>query len=762
MAVEKSGISEKSIVENTLAEGPARNGAAGNAPKAKRRMGLAGQILTGLVLGLACGLFFGEMASGFKVVGLIFIKLLQITVIPYISLALITGIGRQSLYEVKANARKGGSIFLLTSAITLIVVMLIPLSFPAWPSATFFSTNQIEEVPPIDFLNLFIPSNPFHAYANAFVPAVVLFSILIGIALIGLPQKAVLIEPLSVLHTAMVKITSMISRLAPIGVFALIASVAGTFSVEDLARLQVYIVVYVLITLVLSFVLLPGIIMVFTPFRYREIIKALRAPLITAFATGSSLIILPMLIEACKQLMADQKHLSIDQEDAAASIEMLIPAFYTFPSPAALLSLSFVLYAGWHTGSQLSVATYPTLILTGVPSLFGGILLAIPFLLNQFQLPSDLFQVFILLQVFIARFGTLISAMHYAAIALIGAVALAGHMRLRWLRLVQVGLVSAAMVAPILLGVRVFYTHVVVAPYTKADMLKRLDFLNQPQPARVYTDVPDHLVQADGEPASLAQIVERGVLRVCYQPDEYPSAFFNTADPPQLVGFDIEMAHSFARRLQLPLEFLPALSESHAEDLLNRGVCDIYMRKLPVKLSRSQHFGLSSPVYRSSLGLIVKDYRREEFQSWEDIRAQGKAFRLGVEDSPDNISRLQTLLEGATIVPLQSMEQELEPLASGAESIDAIADMSEEGAAQTLLYPRFNLVVPKPAVLFPVAYAVARGNDDLLIAFNTWLLAQQSEGAVDTLYRHWMLGGAVEEKRAPRWSVIRNVLGWVE
>jgi ABC-type amino acid transport substrate-binding protein len=317
-------------------------------------------------------------------------------------------------------------------------------------------------------------------------------------------------------------------------------------------------------------------------------------------------------------------------------------------------------------------------------------------------------------------------------------------------------------VVPILFGVRVFYTHVVVAPYTKADMLKRLDFLDPPQPARVYTEVPDHLAQTDGKPAGLAQIVARGVLRVCYQPDEYPSAFFNADDPPQLVGFDIEMAHSFARRLQLPLEFLPARSESEAEDLLNRGVCDIYMRKLPVKLSRSQHFGLSLPVYKSSLGLIVKDYRRDEFQSWEDIRAMGKAFRLGVEDSPDNISRLQRLLGSATIVPLQSMEQELELLASGAEDIDAIADMSEEGAAQTLLYPRFNLVVPKPAVLFPVSYAVARGNDDLLIAFNTWLLAKQSEGAVDHLYRHWMLGGAAELERAPRWSVIRNVLGWVD
>ena len=88
--------------------------------------------------------------------------------------------------------------------------------------------------------------------------------------------------------------------------------------------------------------------------------------------------------------------------------------------------------------------------------------------------------------------------------------------------------------------------------------------------------------------------------------------------------------------------------------------------------------------------------------------------------------------------------------------------MAEEGAALTILYPSFNLVVPKPIVFFPVSFAVARGNNDLLIAFNAWLLAEKSEGAVDTLYRHWMLGEAAKAEKTPRWSVIRDVLGWVE
>jgi Na+/H+-dicarboxylate symporter/ABC-type amino acid transport substrate-binding protein len=741
---------------------PVKKAKSGKTPGDKPRLSLAGQVMLGLVLGAACGVFFGEMADWLNVVGNIFIKLLQITVIPYISLSLITGIGGLSKNQVKAHALKGGSIYLLISAITLIIVLLIPISFPAWPSAAYFSTQQVEEPQMVDFLRLFIPSNPVHAYANALVPAIVVFSILIGIALIGLPKKGALIEPLNVLHEAMMKITSIVGKLSPLGVFALIAGAAGTFAVEDLARLQVYIVVYILIALTLSLILLPGIITVFTHFGYSEILKSLRTPLITAFATGSSLIVLPMLIEHCKQLVAGQMHRSIDREDVDASLETLIPASFTFPNPMGLLSLSFVLYAGWYIGSNVSLTAYPMLILTGVPSLFGSRLLAIPFLLDQLRLPNDLLQVFVSIDVITSRFGTMIAAMHFAAIGLIGTMTLSGQARLHWFRLLRVALVSVALIASVLLGVRAFYSYVVVAPYTKDDMLKRLHLLDSPQSARVYTKVPQIFEQAGGSPASLAQIRERGVLRVCYQPDEYPSAFFNTAEPPQLVGFDIEMAHRFARRLQLPLEFLPAETEDAAEDLLNRGNCDIYMRTLPVELPRSRRFELSSPVYESSLGLIVKDYQRDEFQSWEKIRELGDSLRIGVEDTPGSVSRLRMFTGTENIVPIQSMEQQLEMLESNGESVDAIADMAEEGAALTILYPGFDLVVPRPAAFFPVAYAVAGGNTDLIKAFNAWLLAKQSEGTVDKLYRHWMLGGAVETEKAPRWSVIRNVLGWVE
>ncbi len=728
----------------------------------KPRLSSSGKIYLGLFLGVACGLLFGEMVEWLQVIGNIFIRLLQITVIPYISLALITGIGGLTYKEVMSHAAKGGGIFLLTSTITLVIVLLMPLSFPDWLSSSFFSVQQLKEPPAVDFLRLFIPSNPVHSYAFALVPAIVVFSILVGIALIGTPHNEALLEPLKVFQTTMMKITGIVGKLAPIGVFALIASAAGTLAIEDLTRLQVYIIVYALIALVLSLLILPAIITVFTPFQYKHIMKALRTPMITAFATGSSLIILPMLIEQCKQLIDDYSLTAVmDKAEADATVEVLIPAFYTFPSPQGLLSISFVLFAGWYIGSGVSVADYPLLILVGVPSLFGGTLLTIPSLLDLMRLPNDLFQVFVSIDVILVRFGTLISAMHYATIGLIGTMALVGHVRLNWLRLARVAFIGAAIIVPILFGVRLFYNNVVVVPYTMADMLKSLKFLGPPQPAEVFTEVPERLMIADEKPAGLVQIEKRGVLRVCYQPDEYPSAFVNNADPPQLVGFDIEMAHNFAARLSLPIELLPAETEGTAKTLLDRGVCDIYMRTLPVTPGRSQDFGLTIPVYRSSLGFIVRDYRRNEFHNWEDINEKGDSLRVGTEDTPENISRLK-LLTSATIVPIRDMEHRLKLLDAGAEDIDAIADMAEEGAALTILYPNFSTVVPKPTVFLPVSYAVARGNSDLLLALNSWLLMKKEEGVIEALYRHWMLGGAAKAEKLPRWSVIRNALGWVE
>jgi ABC-type amino acid transport substrate-binding protein len=318
------------------------------------------------------------------------------------------------------------------------------------------------------------------------------------------------------------------------------------------------------------------------------------------------------------------------------------------------------------------------------------------------------------------------------------------------------------LVATVIAGVNTFYTYVVVAPYTKDQTLRGLRLQGDPQPATVFNAIPAERLGASQEPAGVSEIQQRGVLRICYQPNEYPSAFYNNASPPQLVGFDVEMAHRLAYRGRLALEFFPTVNEEEAVNALNAGVCDIYMRSLPISVGRTQLFGMTDPIYTSSVGLIVRDHRRDAFRDWKTLSTTGDTLRIGVDAAEEWVAFMNDILPEATLTPIWDMAEQDDMLASGAEGIDAIADMAEEGAAWTVLYPNFTMVVPQPTVHMPVSYAVARGNTALLEAVNAWLVVEQARGTVESLYDYWMLGGATKTEGPARWSIIRDVLGWVD
>jgi Na+/H+-dicarboxylate symporter len=56
-------------------------------------------------------------------------------------------------------------------------------------TASFFSTSLVEPRKEVDFLELFIPANPFKSLANTVIPASVLFSVAVGVGLIGIREK---------------------------------------------------------------------------------------------------------------------------------------------------------------------------------------------------------------------------------------------------------------------------------------------------------------------------------------------------------------------------------------------------------------------------------------------------------------------------------------------------------------------------------------------------------------------------------------------
>ena len=88
------------------------------------------------------------------------------TVLPYLALSLITGLGRLTYPEVRALALKVGAVLVGAWGVACAAILVMPLAFPIWESASFFSTSLIATPEEVNFLTLFIPANPFYAFAN--------------------------------------------------------------------------------------------------------------------------------------------------------------------------------------------------------------------------------------------------------------------------------------------------------------------------------------------------------------------------------------------------------------------------------------------------------------------------------------------------------------------------------------------------------------------------------------------------------------------
>lgn len=186
-------------------------------------MSLSGRIVLGLVLGVLAGLFFGEPAAALQPIADVYIRLMQMTVLPYLVAALIVGFGQLDPLELRKLARRGGAMLLATWVLTFAVIALMPMTFPKMQSAAFFSSAIVEPSAEFFIADLYFSANPFSSLANSVVPAVVLFSSMMGLGLIGNPQGERVLGVLRVLSEAVVEITRFVVGLTPVGVFAIVA-----------------------------------------------------------------------------------------------------------------------------------------------------------------------------------------------------------------------------------------------------------------------------------------------------------------------------------------------------------------------------------------------------------------------------------------------------------------------------------------------------------------------------------------------------------
>jgi Na+/H+-dicarboxylate symporter/ABC-type amino acid transport substrate-binding protein len=717
-----------------------------------RSLSVSTQVVLALLLGVLVGLFFGEQTAVLQDIGKAFILLLQMTVLPYIVLSLITGLGSLTYQQVKTLALRVGTLLVISWGLAFLVILLMPLAFPSWVSASFFSTSLIEKEKEVNLLTLFIPANPFFSMSNNFVPAVVVFSVAVGIALIGIENKQALLANLDTFNRAMGRITQFMAKLTPLGVFALVASAAGTMSFEELARLQVFLVLYVLMASLLTFWLFPALITSLTPLTYRQVVGATRDILITAFATGSALIVLPLLIERSQELLRQS---ALSTPETERTVEVIIPAFTSFPKSGTLFPMSFALFAGWFAGAPVAVAHYPMFLFLGLVSFFGSVNVALPLLLDTLRLPSDLFQLYLATTIVTGRFSVLLTTMNNLTLSLLGACAVGGLLTLRWGRLLRNGVITLVLLALSVGGARAFFAYTVDTTYRKDEIIAGMQLLRSPGAATVYKSAPASAPLLEGQQSRLARIQTQKLLRVGYLPDSLPFAYFNGKG--DLVGFGIEMAHMLARDLGVELAFVPVVRDRMAEQV-NEGYCDIIMSGTVVTPERALEVAFSAPYMDATAAFVVKDYRLEEFSSRDAIRRL-KAPRIGVLNVPYYVDKVHRLLPQATIVQLNSITEFFE--AKG-EELDAFLYTAEAGSAWSLLYPAYTVAIPQPGVLKgPMAYPLPHGDRELVDFINVWIELKKRDGTIEALYDYWILGKNAVPKQ-PHWSVIRNVLHWVK
>ncbi len=710
--------------------------------------------IAGLISGIAVGLFFGDYCSPLGIVGDAFVGLLTMTVLPYIIVVLVANFGRLSVGESRRLVFVGLSVLLVLWGIALTVVVVLAHSFPdpEWKHGSFFSTPLTGERMKVDLLSVFIPSNIFAALSDNRVPAVVLLCIWAGLALAGTERREGLISQLDVIAKVLMRISQSVAKLTPIGVFAIAASTAGVTSYEEFERLQAYLFVYVTGFAFLTFIALPLLVTFVTPFRYRDVLSVSRNAMLTAFATGKLIIVLPMLIEQTERLFA---RLDDERPETTPTVDILYPIAYPFPHVGKLISMLFVPFAAWFVGHALSWQEYPKLMVAGVFSYFGGPLLAMPFLLDLMRLPNDMFQLFLLTGVVENRLGDALGVMHLVVFALVSTCAFTGKLQLAS-RSVATYVVLMGGTVLILQASLYAFLSATIHESNESQWISSLQKIHAPVSSVIIRHPepnPDPLLPGE---SILERVRRRGILRVGYSEDNLPFSY-NNADG-ELVGLDIDLAHAFARDLRVTIEFV-RFDRTTLDAQLENDDFDVVMSGLVGTLERSEAMQHTDSHMTVRLSFVVEDYRSRGFRSLASIRS-AENLKVGFVDlSRGFIARLREALPDAELIELQTSREFFE---GTDHHLDALLISAEAGAAYTLRYPEFEVVIPDDFhVSLPLYYAIGNHDESMTDFLEHWIVLRRNDGTLQQYTDYWIYGKTKSEQ-SPRWCVIRDVLHWVE
>ncbi len=713
--------------------------------------GLTTWILTSLVLGIACGLFFGDLCAPLQSVGEVFIGLLQMTVLPYITLSLILNMGRISLKQTRSMALTVVILLLILWCIGLFFVCLMSLSFPFWQKGAFFSTSIIEGPKTESLYNLFVPANPFYSLANNSVPAVVLFSIGLGIALSSIPKREHLLDPLSVAVFALMKLNRFIVHLSPLGIFAIVSSAMGTLPFEKFGLLQAYLITFSAATLILAVGILPMLISVCTPIRYWDAVKVSQTAVIASFVLSSTFAILPLIVEAAREIL---DRYDLEKDETGGSPDVLVPLVFPFPDLGRIIGLIFIPFSAWFYGASLLPEQYPKFLSLGLAGAFAKPAVTIPWLLDLMHIPHDIFQLYLAVGVYTTRLGDALRTVYLFSFAVLAGASLSGHLKIQWKRLISYSLLCLSITGVVIAGIHGVLNFTFKNSYESKALIADRQLLFPAVPFTILQESVPNPTPIQSQETRIDRIRRRGVIRIGFDAKRLPFSYFN--DRGELVGLDIDMAHRLALDLNVAIEFIPFTPQNLVKQL-NQDHFDLAMSGLEGTIERATAFPVADSYMDVTLAIVLPDFRKVDFLEFDTLR-HSPDLKIAVVSNSFYDEKAHEYFPNATFIAIGSEEEFFN---GKADQTDLLVTSAETGAAWTLLYPQFSVINPfKKNIRVPMYYLGAH-DIEFEEFMEVWLELKKKEGVFDSLYNYWILGKDYEIPPR-RWSIIRNVLHWVD
>jgi len=285
-------------------------------------------ILAAMALGVLAGFVLNqtlspagakEAASNLSIVTDVFLRLIRMVIAPLVFSTLVVGIAHME--DVAAVGRVGIKSLawffgaaLVSLVIGLVMVQLIEpgvgVNLPhdaAAEAATGVSTSTFTLK---DFIAHLVPTSIADAMAKNEILQIVVFSLFVGTAVAQLESKApALIVLAEQVAQVMLKVTGYIMLLAPLVIFAALAS---TVAVQGLGMLVVYakFVGGFYLALAILWVLLLAASTIAVGRRLPEFIQTMREPALLAFSTATSEAAYPGLLEGLQRFGAPRKIVS--------------------------------------------------------------------------------------------------------------------------------------------------------------------------------------------------------------------------------------------------------------------------------------------------------------------------------------------------------------------------------------------------------------------------------------------------------------------